>query len=70
MSPAEGSVDFEQARSAPGPQLLYQLKQVSRLLLKLWDFPGGPAVKTHASTAGGMGSVLHWGSRIPTSFTV
>ena len=70
MSQVEGSLDFEQTRSAPGPQFLYQLKQVSRLLLKLWDFPGGPVVKTHASTAGGMGSVLHWVSRIPTSFTV
>ena len=70
MSPVEGSLDFEQTRSALGPRFLYQLNQVNRLILKLcWGFPGGPGIQTHASTAGGMGSVLHWGTRIPTSLT-
>ena len=71
MSPVEDSLDFEQTRLALGPQFLYQLNQVNGLILKLcWDFPGSPGVKTHASAAGCMGSVLHWGTRIPTSLTV
>ena len=41
MSPVEDSLDFEQTRSALGPQFLYQLNQVNGLILKLcWDFPG------------------------------
>ena len=29
------------------------------------DFPGGPVVKTCASTAGGVGSIAGWGTKIP-----
>ena len=29
-----------------------------------WDFPGGPVVKTHASTARGEGSIPGWGTKI------
>ena len=31
----------------------------------LWDFPGGPAVRTSASNAGGGGSIPGQGSKIP-----
>ena len=30
------------------------------------DFPDGPVVETHASTAGGMGSLPVWGTKLPT----
>ena len=30
-----------------------------------WDFPGGPVVRLRASTAGGAGSILGWGTKIP-----
>ena len=30
-----------------------------------WDFPGGPVVKTSPSNAGGAGSVLGQGTKIP-----
>ena len=29
-----------------------------------WDFPGGPVVKTLASSTGGVGSIPGWGIRI------
>ena len=32
----------------------------------LWDFPGGPVVKTSPSNAGGEGSIPDWGTEIPT----
>ena len=31
----------------------------------LWDFPGGPAVRTSPSNAGGAGSIPGWGAKIP-----
>ena len=31
----------------------------------LWDFPGGPVVKTSPSNAGGAGSNPGWGGKIP-----
>ena len=33
--------------------------------LRLWDFPGGPVVKTPPSNAGGTGSVPCQGAKIP-----
>ena len=30
-----------------------------------WDFPGGPVVKNLPSSAGNMGSIPGWGTRIP-----
>ena len=37
------------------------------MLLKriIQDFPGGPAVKTSPSNAGGVGSIPGWGANIP-----
>ena len=32
----------------------------------LWDFPGGPVVKTSPSNAAGMGLIPGWGAKIPT----
>ena len=32
---------------------------------QLWDFPGGPVVKTSPSNAGGAGSVPGWGAKVP-----
>ena len=29
------------------------------------DFPGGPVVRTSHSNAGGVGSILGWGAKIP-----
>ena len=31
----------------------------------LWDFPGGPVVKTLPSNAGGAGLIPGWGAKIP-----
>ena len=31
----------------------------------MWDFPGGPVVKTSSSNAGGMDSILGQGAKIP-----
>ena len=33
--------------------------------MKVWDFPGGPVVKTLPSSAGGAGSIPGGGARIP-----
>ena len=38
---------------------------VSLSSLRLWDFPGGPVVKTSPSNTGGMGSVPCQGAKIP-----
>ena len=31
----------------------------------LWDFPGAPVVKTPPSSAGDVGSIPGWGTKIP-----
>ena len=31
----------------------------------MWDFPGGPVVKTSPSNAGDVGSIPGWGPKIP-----
>ena len=33
--------------------------------MTIWDFPGGPVVKTPPSTAGGAGLIPGWESKIP-----
>lgn len=32
-----------------------------------WDLPGGPVVQTRAANAGGLGSILGWGTKIPNA---
>ena len=44
---------------------LFLLLIVGRLKHEIWDFPGGPVVKTSPSNAGGAGSILGQGAKIP-----
>ena len=33
----------------------------------MWDFPGGPVVKTLSSNAGDVGLIPGWGTKIPNA---